>query len=108
MRRHGVLAGAPDELPAPLCQPTPLDASEPVTAAGSGVVVFHVEPGTTVAAGGHVADIVDVESGKRHPVHSQSAGVLYARISTRWARSGQKLAKVAGTTLKRTGKLLGP
>ena len=32
---------------------------------------------------------------------------LYARVSTRWATPGMRLAKIAGTTLARTGKLLG-
>jgi hypothetical protein len=32
--------------------------------------------------------------------------VLYARSATRWAQPGQPLAKIAGTTLARTGKLL--
>jgi predicted deacylase len=107
LRRRGVLAGPPAALPQPLCQPTPLAASEPITAPCSGVVVFHVEPGETVLAGQCVLDIVDVDTGQVRAVHAQSAGVLYARIATRWARAGQRLAKVAGSTLLRTGKLLG-
>jgi len=40
------------------------------------------------------------------PIRSVSAGVLYARIATRWATPGKRLAKIAGTSLARTGKLL--
>jgi predicted deacylase len=106
LRRRGVLGGPPQPLPAPLCLPTPLAASEPVTAPRGGIVVFHAQPGDRVEAGARVADVVDVETGEVLPLHAQSAGLLYARCATRWARPGQPLAKIAGTTLARTGKLL--
>lgn len=106
LRRRGVLAGSMAELPAPLCRPTPLAASEPVTAPCCGVVVFHPEVGAQVQAGALIADIVDVDTGEVHPIRALSAGVLYARVATRWAAPGQRLAKIAGTTLARTGKLL--
>ena len=54
-----------------------------------------------------IADLVDVDSGAVLPLRAQSAGVLYARVSKRWAPPGERLAKIAGTTLERTGKLLG-
>jgi predicted deacylase len=107
LRRRGVIAGTPAPLPAPRCEATLLAASEPVTAPRAGVVVFHCRPGDSVAVGQTVADIVDVDSGERVPVLARSAGVLYARISTRWATPGLRLAKIAGSTCVRTGKLLG-
>jgi len=108
LRRRGVLAGTPGALPAPLCEPTPLSGSEPVVAPRAGVVVFHVASGQRVAAGDVVADLVDVDSGEIHAIRAQSAGVLYARVATRWATPGKRLAKIAGTSLARTGKLLSP
>jgi predicted deacylase len=71
-------------------------------------VVFHREAGARVQAGDVIADLVDVETGVVEPLCTRSAGVLYARSATRWATPGQRLAKVAGTTLARTGKLLSP
>jgi predicted deacylase len=106
LRRRGVVRGEPACLPAPQCVPTPLAASEPVKAPATGVVVFKVRPGEVVAAGQVVADIVDVDTGQTVAVPAQSAGVLYARIRPRWALAGQTLAKIAGTTLQRRGKLL--
>ena len=106
LRRRGIVGGTPAPLPLPLCQPTPLASSEPVAAPQAGVVVFHHAPGDRIAAGAVVADIVDVDTGAVVPVRAQSAGVMYARISTRWATPGKRLAKIAGTTLARTGKLL--
>jgi uncharacterized protein len=106
LRRRGVVAGTPAPLPAALCQPTPLAASEPITSPAAGVVVFHVEPGQRVEAGAVVADVVDVQTGDVQPLHAASAGLLYARVATRWAQPGKRLAKIAGTTLVRSGKLL--
>ncbi len=106
LRRRGLVSGTPAPLPAALCQPTPLAASEPITAPSAGVVVFHVAPGALVQAGDVVADVVDVDTGTVLTLRAQSAGVLYARIATRWATPGKRLAKIAGTTLVRTGKLL--
>ena len=106
LRRRRVLAGEPAPLPQPRCQPTLLAASEPITAPRAGVVIFHHAPGDWVEAGGLVADLVDADTGAVLPLRAQSAGVLYARVATRWAAPGMRLAKVAGTTLSRTGKLL--
>lgn len=107
LRRRGVVGGTPATLPAARCEPTALASSEPITAPCAGIVVFHAQPGDRLAAGDRVADIVDVTSGAVTPLHTRSAGVLYARVATRWAHAGTRLAKVAGSTLVRTGKLLG-
>jgi uncharacterized protein len=93
---------------AALCQPTPLSGSEPITAPSAGVIVFHRESGDTVQVGDAIADIVNPETGVVTTVRCQSGGVMYARCSTRWAHAGKRLAKIAGTSLARTGKLLSP
>ncbi len=107
LRRAGVLAGTAASLPPALCQPTPLASSESVTASAPGVVIFHRETGDFVEAGSPVADLVDVDTGGVSTLCAQSSGVLYARVATRWATPGKRLAKIAGTTLARKGKLLG-
>jgi uncharacterized protein len=104
----GALAGASEPLPALPCESTPLSGSEPITAPSAGVVVFHRQPGDTVAAGDVIADLVDAATGAVTELRCQSAGVLYARCGTRWAHAGKRLAKIAGTSLARTGKLLSP
>ncbi len=106
LRHQGAVAGPAAALPRALCQPTPLAGSEPLTAPCAGVIVFHREPGDRIAAGEAVADVVDVDTGEIHTLRAQSAGLLYARIATRWATPGKRLCKIAGTTLARTGKLL--
>lgn len=108
LRRRGVIAGSPAPLPAPLCEPTPLAGSEPIEAPQAGVVVYRAELGTQVQAGQPVVDLVDAASGAVTTLAARSSGRLYARMPTRWAAPGQRLGKIAGTTLVRTGKLLSP
>lgn len=106
LRRQGIVRGAPAAVPNAQCEPTQLAASEPITAPCAGIVVFHAAVGSTVAAGDLVAEIIDPQTGTVTPLHAQSAGVLYARSATRWAAPGARLAKIAGSTLARSGKLL--
>jgi uncharacterized protein len=108
LRRRGVIAGAPAPLPAPLCEPTPLSGSEPVEAPHAGVVVYRAELGAQLTAGQPVLDLVDVASGAVTTLAARSSGRLYARAPTRWAAPGQRLGKIAGSTLVRSGKLLSP
>jgi len=108
LRRQGVLAGERPALPAALCEPTPLSGSEPITAPGAGVVVFRCVVGQRVRAGDPIADLVDASTGRVTTLCCQSDGVVYARCGSRWAHPGKRLAKIAGTSLARTGKLLSP
>ena len=108
LAQYGALSQPPVTPPVPQCVSTPLSGSEPVTAPCAGVVVFHRQPGDAVAAGDLIADLVDAATGQITPVYCKSAGVLYARAGSRWASPGKRLAKIAGTSLARTGKLLSP
>ncbi|QDL53169.1 succinylglutamate desuccinylase/aspartoacylase family protein [Rhodoferax aquaticus] len=111
---RGVLAlpqptgSAPAPWPVALCEPTPLAGSEPITAPHAGVVIFHRQPGQRVKAGDLIADLLNADTGELTPLHCQSDGLLYARCGQRWASAGKRLAKIAGTSLARTGKLLSP
>lgn len=109
LTRRGVIASdGPIERIAPQCDATPLAASEPITAPHAGVVVFHRAPGERVRAGEVIAEIVEPGSGTVSAVRCESDGLLYARCALRWATPGKRLAKIAGTRLARTGKLLSP
>jgi hypothetical protein len=105
---EGVVAGPKPALPAALCAPTPLAASEPVKAPVAGIVVFRAALGERLAAGAVVAELVDPVTGAVTPVAAQSAGLVYTRTTARFAEPGKLLAKIAGTTLARSGKLLSP
>ncbi|SCY29751.1 succinylglutamate desuccinylase/aspartoacylase family protein [Microvirga guangxiensis] len=106
MTLRGVIAGEAPSIPEPLCQPTPLAASEPVPSPATGIVVFQAQIGDQVKEGDVIADIVDPHSGTVTQAKSPCDGVVFARIALRFATEGARLAKVAGKTAKRTGKLL--
>ncbi len=108
LAKRGVLLLPETNLPQPLCLPTPLSGSEPITAPHAGVVVFHRQPGDEVQAGELIADLVNAATGEVTALRCQSAGLLYARCGSRWATAGKRLAKIAGTALTRAGKLLSP
>ena len=104
---RGVIRGTAPRVPVSRCRPTPLESSEPITAPVAGIVAFQAQVGDRVTAGDVIAEIVDPATGETVPVRTRSDGMLYARVLTRFAAPGQRLAKVAGTTLRRTGNLLG-
>ena len=108
LAQRGAITGAADSPRVPQCASTPLSGSEPITAPHAGVVVFHRTPGERVAAGDVIADVVDALTGTVTQLRCNSDGLLYARCGSRWAMPGKRLAKIAGTSLARTGKLLSP
>jgi predicted deacylase len=103
---RGVIAGEVPPIPSPRCQPTPLAASEPVPSPATGIVVFQAQVGDRVKAGDVIADIVDPHAGTVTQAKAPCDGVVFARIALRFVTGGTRLAKVAGTTARRTGKLL--
>ena len=103
---RGAIAGDAPQVPQALCGPTPLAASEPVPAPASGILVFRAEVGAKVKAGDVIADIVDPHTGDVVQAKAPTDGVMFARIALRFVTQGMRLAKVAGTESKRTGKLL--
>jgi predicted deacylase len=106
LRHVGVMAGEPVVVPPAEFAVTPLESAEPLTSPVAGVVVFRMESGAVVREGDVVVDVVDPITGVTTPVTAHSSGVLFARSSSRFATPGKRLGKIAGTTLKRTGKLL--
>ncbi|MDS4030244.1 MAG: M14 family metallopeptidase [Candidatus Contendobacter sp.] len=113
LRRRGVLAGAPEPLPEPCCEPTPLEGVDVLTAPAAGVLVYRKRLGERVAAGEVVAELVDPlgepAGAARTPIRSVASGLLFARTTERLARPGQKFCKVAGReplSHRQAGKLL--
>lgn len=104
---RGVIAGKPPVAPPALCDATPLAGSEPVVAPASGMVIFRRNVGEVVKKGDVVADIVDPLTGDTQQALAATDGVMFARILLRFATAGKRIAKVAGRTSTRTGKLLG-
>lgn len=106
LRDRGQIAGTPAPLPEALCEVTPLEAVQPLHAPHAGVLIFHKAPGDVVQAGELVLEVLDPHTDERTPVHAKTSGLLFARVSRRWAGTGMRLAKIAGTQPLRSGKLL--
>ena len=113
LQRRGVIAGEPGPLPEPRCEPTPLDGVDVLTAPTAGVLVYRKRLGERVNAGEVVAELVDPlgepVGAARTPIRSAASGLLFARMTERLARPGQKFCKVAGReplSHRQAGKLL--
>ena len=103
---QGVISGAPAQLPAALCEATPLAGSIPVSAPHAGVVAYLREPGAKVVAGEPLADLVEPMTGLVTPLLSPVDGVFYARETRRFVPAGAGVLRVAGREALRQGKLL--
>ncbi|MGI4716977.1 MAG: succinylglutamate desuccinylase/aspartoacylase family protein [Janthinobacterium lividum] len=106
LAREGMLDVALSELPAPLCEATPLAAVEPLHAPQSGVLVFLKALGEQVKAGEAVADIVNPVSGATATVRASTDGLLFASTCHRHLLRGMQVCKIAGATPFRSGSLL--
>ncbi|MES2106052.1 MAG: succinylglutamate desuccinylase/aspartoacylase family protein [Pseudomonadota bacterium] len=93
-------------LPDPLCQPTPLEGVEPLTAAHAGIMVFSKGPGDFIRSGETIGELIDPLSGEATPVTATVSGKLFARIAHRYVHRGTTVAKIAGEVAYRSGKLL--
>ncbi|MDC8758656.1 succinylglutamate desuccinylase/aspartoacylase family protein [Janthinobacterium fluminis] len=102
----GVIDAAAPALPAPLCQPTPLEGVEPIIAPHAGVLVYLRELGQRLEAGAVVAEVTDPVSGACTPLRCSVDGVFFARSAHRHVLRGMNVGKIAGATAFRSGDLL--
>ncbi len=107
LAHRGVIDGTAPALPALKYPATPLAGSETIKAPVSGVVVFLKEPGDWVRSGDVIAEVINPLTADVQVLTCRSEGVMYARENRYFATAGMRLAKVAGATAFRTGKLLG-
>jgi predicted deacylase len=102
----GVLDADVGELPAPLCEATPLEGVEPILAPHAGVLVYKRGMGEKLKAGDAVADVIDAASGAVSTVCCTVDGVLFARTAHRHVLRGWNIGKIAGAQAFRSGDLL--
>jgi len=106
LQHRGVIAGTAPALPELRYPATPLAGSDSLLAPHPGVVHYHLQSGTIVAAGDAIADIVDPVNDRVTTLRASRPGMLYATESRHYAITGQWLAKVATPESFKTGKLL--
>lgn len=107
-RSAGVVGGSAGELPPPACSATPLAAVQPLKAPTAGLLVFQCDVGDVVERGERIAEVLDPLSGQRTAICAEVSGVLFARTMARFVTAGQRIAKVAGQQIIRSGPLLSP
>jgi len=106
LAREGVLDIPQGPLPAPLCEPTPLEGVEPLAAPHAGVLVFHRRLGERVRADEPVADIVNPVTGQVTTLTAPCDGILFASTAHRHLLRGMHVCKIAGAEAHRSGSLL--
>ena len=103
---RGVIDGMAPPLPELKYPATPLAGSEAISAPVSGVVAFLKKPGDWIRSGEVLAEVINPITAEVCELASHTDGVLYALENRYFATAGMRLAKVAGATAFRTGKLL--
>jgi predicted deacylase len=103
----GIVSGETPSQPPLICEPTPLAGVEVLKAPHAGIVVYHVSIGSRIEAGTALVDIIDPLSGRTSTLHSNIAGMFYARVIERFTQTNAELTFVAGDQPLRQGCLLG-
>jgi len=115
LQRRGVVGGSPEPLPEALCEPTPLDGVDVLTAPAAGIVAWKSPIGERVEAGDLMAELVDIEADDpakaRTPITAGTSGYFFARKADTLVRPGDWIGKIAGSeTLedRKSGNLMSP
>ncbi len=106
LTHRGIIDGVAPALPELKYPATPLAGAETIKAPVSGVVTFLRKPGDWVKSGDAIAEVIDPLTAEVRTLVTRTEGVMYARENRYFATAGMRLAKVAGATAFRTGKLL--
>ncbi|NBK37895.1 succinylglutamate desuccinylase/aspartoacylase family protein [Pseudomonas soli] len=103
---QGMIRGPWPAAPENCCQPTPFAGAQYAYAEHPGVVSYLQPLGAQVRVGDPLFEVLDPLSDRHSVVRATTDGILYARERLRFAQPGLWLAKVAGNTSIRQGRLL--
>jgi uncharacterized protein len=97
LKMRGVVSGSVPNLPAFNGPVTPLDHIEMIRAPQAGTILFHREPGDTVAAGDVLVTLITAPgmAGGTLEVTAPQAGLVVTRVSKRFTAAGGDLMKIA-------------
>jgi predicted deacylase len=103
---QGLISGDWPAAPPTCCEATPFAGAQYAYAPHPGVVSFLQPLGAQVKVGDPLFEVIDPLTDRHSVVQASTDGILYARERLRFAQPGLWLAKVAGSTPIRQGRLL--
>ena len=106
LAEQGLISGEWPDAPVECCEATPFAGAQYAYAPHPGVVSFVQPLGARVKVGDPLFEVMDPLTDRHSVVRASTDGILYARERLRFAQPGLWLAKVAGNTLIRQGRLL--
>jgi predicted deacylase len=106
LAEQGLISGDWSAAPANGCEATPFAGAQYAYAPHPGVVSFLQPLGARVKVGDPLFEVLDPLTDRHSVVCASTDGILYARERLRFAQPGLWLAKVAGSTPIRQGRLL--
>ncbi|WP_439862074.1 succinylglutamate desuccinylase/aspartoacylase family protein [Pseudomonas sp. MBLB4136] len=106
LAEQGLIAGDWPAAPGDCCEATPFEGAEYAYPPHAGVVSFLQPLGARVEVGDPLFEVIDPLEDRHSTVCASTDGVLYVRERMRFAQPGLWLAKVAGKTPIRQGRLL--
>ncbi|WLI10584.1 MULTISPECIES: succinylglutamate desuccinylase/aspartoacylase family protein [Pseudomonas] len=106
LAEQGLISGDWPAAPPSRCEATPFAGTQYAYAPHPGVVSYLQPLGARVKVGDPLFEVIDPLTDHHSVVHASTDGILYARERLRFAQPGLWLAKVAGRTPIRQGRLL--
>ncbi|MNZ45266.1 Succinylglutamate desuccinylase / Aspartoacylase family protein [compost metagenome] len=106
LAEQGLISGDWPAAPPSRCQAMPFAGAQYACAPHPGVVSFLQPLGAQVKVGDPLFEVIDPLTDRHSVVSASTDGILYARERLRFAQPGLWLAKVAGITPIRQGRLL--
>ncbi len=106
LAEQGLISGPWPAAPELCCEATPFAGAQYAYAPHPGVISFLQPLGALVKVGDPLFEVIDPLTDQHSVVTASTDGILYARERLRFAQPGLWLAKVAGRTPIRQGRLL--
>ncbi len=101
LQRRGLIEGDPGPLPEPLCDATPLQATDSLRSPVAGIVRYRVALGAQVKTGDLIAEVLDPGqpdlTKANTPIIARNNGLILSRRLDKYVYSGGTVAKVVGT-----------
>ncbi|MGE8064378.1 succinylglutamate desuccinylase/aspartoacylase family protein [Pseudomonas sp. NPDC089569] len=106
LAEQGLISGDWPAAPPSRCEAVPFAGAQYAYAPHPGVVSYLQPVGARVKVGDPLFEVIDPLTDQHSVVCASTDGILYARERLRFAQPGLWLAKVAGSTAIRQGRLL--